>query len=91
MIGMLQVYLGKDFSSARSILKSSEVNGKGYLSFRVIALSRRKSTHSQSDPSFFLIKRTGAPNGEFEGQIKPVLRFSSINSQRVFNSNSESG
>jgi hypothetical protein len=73
------------------VFRSSEVNGKEYLSFQVIALSCRKSTHSWSDLSFFLIKRTGAPNGEFEGQIKPVLRFLSINSQRVFNSNSESG
>jgi hypothetical protein len=72
------------------VSRSSEVNGKGYLSFQVIALSHRKSTHSQRDLSFFLIKRTGAPNREFEGQMKPVLRFSSINSQRVFNSNLES-
>jgi hypothetical protein len=73
------------------VSRNSEVNGKGYLSFQVIALSCQKSTHSWRDLSFFLIKRTGAPNGEFEGWIKPVLMFSSINSQRVFNSNLESG
>jgi hypothetical protein len=48
------------------VSRSSEVNGKGYLSFQVIALRHQKSTHSRRDPSFFLIKRTGALNGEFE-------------------------
>ena len=73
------------------VSRSSDVNGKGYLSFRVIALSRRKSTQSRRDPSFFLTKRTGALNGEFDGRINPVLRFSSMNSSKVFNSEVDNG
>jgi hypothetical protein len=65
------------------VSRSSEVNGKGYLSVQVIALSHQKSTHSWRDLSFFLIKRTGALNGEFKGQMNPVLRFSSINFQSL--------
>src|ERR1700721_1479904 len=69
--------------------KSSEIRGKGYLSFLVSALSFRKSTQRQSEPSFFLTKRTGAPNGELDSQMNPLLRLSSINSQSAFNSDWE--
>jgi hypothetical protein len=55
------------------VSRSSEVNGKGYLSCWVIALSHWKSTHSQKELSFFLIKRTGAPNKEFEGHVRTTL------------------
>ena len=47
--------------------KRSETSGRGYLSFLVMALSCQKSTYNWRELSFFLTKRTGAPNGELEG------------------------
>ena len=82
MVSMLQINLGENLALERAA-KRSDTSGSGYLSFRVMELSHRKSTHNRREPSFFLMKRTGALNGELEGQIKPMLRCSSINSQRA--------
>ena len=63
--------------------KRSDTSGRGYLSFHVMELSWQKSTHNWREPSFFLMKRTGALNRELEGWIKPMFRCSSINSWRA--------
>jgi len=36
-----------------------------------------------SEPSFFLTNKTGAPYEDEVGQIKPILRFSSMNSLKA--------
>ena len=52
-------------------------------------LSPWKSTQRCSEPSFFLTNKTGAPCRDEVGQIKPVLRFSSMNSFRASCSDAE--
>ena len=66
MVSMLKINLGKNLA-LDGAANRSETSGSGYLSFLVMALSHRKSTHNWREPSFFLTKRTGAPNGELEG------------------------
>ena len=46
-------------------------------------LRLQKLTQRYSKVSFFLINKTGALCGDEVDQIKPVLRFSSINSFRA--------
>jgi len=41
---------------------------------------------SRREPSFFRMKRTGAPWGEREGRMNPVVRFSSMNLRRAASS-----
>ena len=43
-----------------------------------------KSTQRYSEPSFFLTDKTSAPCRDKIGQMKLILRFSSMNSLRVF-------
>ena len=59
---------------------------RGYRSFLEIWLRPQKSTQSQREPSFFQIKRTGAPWGEWGGRINPVARFLSMNLHRAASS-----
>ena len=75
----------------RGASNKSEINGKGYLSFGVIALSRQKSTQSQREPSFFFTKWTGALNGDLEEWMKPIARCSLMNSRRATNLDSDKG
>ena len=42
-----------------------------------------KLTQRHSKPSFFLTNKTGAPCRDEVGQMKPVLRFFSMNSFRA--------
>src|SRR5882724_10097703 len=56
----------------------SEMSRSGYWSFLEIRLRPQKLTQSQREPSFFRIKRTGAPWGEWDGWINPVARFLSM-------------
>jgi len=62
------------------------MSGSGYRSFLEIQLRPWKLMQSRREPSFFQIKRTGAPWGERDGQINPVARFSSMNLHRVASS-----
>ena len=59
---------------------------RGYRSFFVILFKLRKSMHSWSELSFLHVKRTGAPPGDQDGQMKSIARCSSKNSQRDFSS-----
>ena len=68
----------------------SEMSGSRYQFFLEIRLRLQKSTQRCSEPSFFLMNKTGAPCRDEVGQIKPVLRFSSMNSLRVSCSDAES-
>ena len=76
----------KDSSTSTAVLSRSDF----HFCISTLHLSRNCQHYHHNDPSFFLINRTGAPNGEFEGQINLVWRFSSINSHRVFSSKVES-
>jgi len=68
-------------------VKGNWVNFKRF--FLEIWLRPRKSTQRHSEPSFFLTNKTGAPCGDEVGQIKPMLRFSSMNSFRASCSDAE--
>jgi hypothetical protein len=46
--------------------------------------------HSQSEPSFFLMKKTGDAIGDLEGQIHPVFRFSFKKASNSFCSDGDS-
>ena len=76
--GVLKVYLGINFGITRSIKEVCE-KWKGYLSFFMILFNLQKSTQSQRAPFFLGAKRMGAPWGELEGEINPLVRFSSRN------------
>src|SRR5882724_1976908 len=52
------------------------MSGSGYWSFLEICLRPPKSMQSQREPSFFRIKRTSAPWGEWDGWI--MLRVSAL-------------
>jgi len=52
-------------------------------------LRPQKSTQKYSKPSFFLTNKTGIPYRDEVGWIKPVLRFSLINSLRASCSDAE--
>jgi len=52
-------------------------------------LSLQKLTQRCSEPSFFLTNKTGALCGDEVGQMKPVLRFSSMNFFRASCSDAE--
>ena len=45
----------------RGLSSRSEMRRSGYWSFFMILLRLRKSVQSQREPSFFWVKRTGAP------------------------------
>jgi len=62
------------------------MSGNGYRSFFEIQLRPWKSTQSRREPSFFRMKRTGAPWGDREGRMNPVARFSSMNLRRAASS-----
>ena len=51
--------------------RHSSIRGKGYTSFIVASFSLRKSMQNLRVPSFFLTKRIGDPQGDFEGRIWP--------------------
>jgi len=42
-----------------------------------------KLTQRYSEPSFFLMNKTDVPCGNKVGQMKPILRFSLMNSLRA--------
>jgi len=52
-------------------------------------LKLQKLTQRYSKLSFFLTNKTGIPCGGEVGWMKPILRFSSMNSLRVSCSNAE--
>ena len=59
-----------------SRFRMSEMSGSGYEFLTVTVLSFQLSWMRCRDPSFFLMKNTGAPNGDFDRQILPLHRFS---------------
>ena len=61
----------------------------GWRSFLEMQLSLQKSTQRYSEPSFFLMNKTSVPCGDEVGWMKPVLRFSSMNSFRASYSDAE--
>jgi len=52
-------------------------------------LRPQKSTQRYSKSSFFLTNKTSVPCGGEVGWMKPILRFSSMNSLRASCSNAE--
>ena len=52
-------------------------------------LRLQKSTQRHSEPSFFLTNKTSTPYRDEVGRMKPILRFSSMNSFRAFCSDAE--
>ena len=69
------------------LIKRSYILGKGYLFLMVTLFNWRQSIHILRELSFFLANKTGAPQGEKLGQMKP-LSNSSLNCS--FNSNNSS-
>src|SRR5260221_11551515 len=67
-------------------LSRSVMSRSGKQSFSVTLLSAWKLTHRWRLPSFFFMKRTGAPHGDLLGRMKPFHVCSSRNSQRAVNS-----
>ena len=86
----LSIIITSLYWTSETLLSSSIITSE-YLICDILEiwLRLRKSTQRCSEPSFFLTNKTGALCGDEIGQIKSVLRFSSMNSFRASCSDAE--